>query len=730
MNRLFLALLWCSSLGAAAARAQDFAPPSLTPARKTYRIFTEVLGRDAVDSLHDYGYLLRFGDSARDGRIPFVAWKALESLIARRAAWTSLVRAYDTNVESPNLIGKLGDLRALQSLPSGGFMNSGVKTAVDLLAAHFRDAEALPNKATRLQLPRLFETPVGKVFLARAKVPLRRDAAALAGEYFRELLSGPAAPAEARDHFLSYMSAVYGEDLKKTLIRDRTAAALSDELAKPLIRYLRDQRRLWNVHQTPKRLRALSRHSKLKADLKALKRVLAGMTGTSGLIAKAKEAWAPTDDAPQAHLEVTDLHVYSLQDSDTIDTGDTIEISIAYWVKGLVPKRKAPVTIAGFIDGGERGILQRTLSVKKRKNGGPYTFTVRVKMRAFQPVTYRFHLGEPQSSTVQRSVDLSISPRLAEMHAQAAAAENLRLICRFDEAAEALRELGAELGSLTGKFQFKAMLKDVKRRSAQLADERERLAQLRDGLDGARLHSIPDQCDYRTARVERALKLLGKLPPGCGLLKENGETPLANELESLFRKTGARRANQEGFRRAAAEARELEETCRFRKATRRYATALALLDADPEARCGVWRREHGILSRRDINRARSAASFAERAERRIHAASRRLAKGESAAVLEILNPLITALSTLENARCYKPQLKRARELASAVKGSLGTSSLDLLQAAMPQDDSAELIEAVRKSDERLRRRRRAEVEREWNLESPNSPDQFKERPVE
>ncbi|MEE8424892.1 MAG: hypothetical protein V3S11_03640, partial [Elusimicrobiota bacterium] len=721
---------FCSALGVSAAHAQGSAPPSTTPARKAYRIFTEVLGKDAVDSLHDYGYLLRFGDSARDGRIPFVAWEALENLITRRAAWTSFVRAYDTNIESPNLIGKLGDLRDLQALPSGGFMSSGVRTAVDLLAAHFHDAKAIPDKAVRLQLPRLFETPVGTALLARAQVALRRDSEALAREYFRELLSGPEAPAEARNHFLHYMNAVHGSDLKKTLNRDRADSKLSDDLSKPLARYLRDQRRLWNVHSTPKRLQAISRRSNLKADLKALKRVLAAMTGASNLIAKAKGAWTPTNEKPKPHLEVTDFHVYSLQDSDTIDTGDTVEISLAYWVKGLVPKRKARVTIAGFIDGGKRGILQRTTKTKNRKNGGPYTHTVRVKMHAFQPVIYRFHLGEPQSNTIHRSVDLSISPRLAEMHALAAEAENLRSICRLDEAAEALRGLQTELKPLTGKFQFKEMLADVGRRSAQIAQEREKLAQLRGGLDGARLHSIPGQCEYRTERVERSLKLLGKLPPGCGVLKENGETPLRIELAELFRRTDTRRANQEGFRRATAEARKFEENCRFRQATRRYATALAILESDPGALCGVWRREHGLLGRRDLHRTRSASSLAKGADRNIHAAKLKIAKGESAAALKILNPLITAISALENANCYKHHLKRARELASSVEASLETSAIDLIEAAMPKEDPEEIVEAVRKSDERLRRRRRAEIEREWSLESPNSPDAPQERPVE
>lgn len=687
MNALLLALLAALGAPARAAAAGD-------PYAEAAALLEKSVGPDAARILDERGYLALHG-RGKSGRLLHAQWAALETLAANARGLSAFVSLYDA-LRAGKAAETQAPLDRLRELPASGLLTGPVRAAMDVAARHLDNEDALGNTRPPAGGVLLYRTPWGRRFAERHRVELASDVRPLAPLYYERYLGGADAPEGAEAHFLRHLEAVYqkkgGADL---LARSRAAGTASPEALGWVAKYLLDQRRFLAAARTRERLQALEKAG-LSKDVKDLRAVATALAKAEGLPARLREALERSPRRTASFSGGDRLHAHGPQ-GRPFDPGDELEITYAYWVDGLGPGRKVEVFELGWLDQGQRGMAARALNAVERGDGGPYVFKARVPVSSSDPAVYRLALRSPDAPELSEEAALEVSPRLEERLRSAARAEHLASECRPSEAAATFSELARELVPLARKDQFKRLAAWAEKRAAEAAKEealRKRLLHL---LPGARLYASAEQCEYKPERAAEALSVLKQLPAGCDRLDpEEGKPALSVRLEEAYRTTERRRLVQQAFLEAAGRARRLEEQCKPEEAARLYAGALALLDAEPAARCGEPGRRHSEIRLRELPRARAAKAALQSMESIHRQAAARFSAKDFAGALGVLNPLLARVDSLPESErsCYKPLRGKALGLSEAAGISLAAPDRDRAAAALPKDQSEEAVRAV------------------------------------
>lgn len=488
-------------------------------------------------------------------------------------------------------------------------------------------------------------------------------------------------------------------------LADRAAAAGSEDAAAA-------------AKTAKERLRRAEAGSEGRRAFDDLRAAAPKLAASPDLVARLKDILASADEPPAVKLTAPELHARS-EDGAGFEPGDKALFSIAYWVDGLAPKAQTEVAAALYLDQGPQGFLLVRRESARRAAGGPYVFNAETVVPAAGRLTYRLVLDSPDAAPLSREASLPVSDALDGLRAEAARAEALARACRLSRSTEAWAEVLASVESRST---------DARRRLASEARARLKAAEawaaehaeLGDSLDGARLFATPERCEYRTDRAERALKILAGLPAGCD---RGGAESVAAELSGLARVTDSRRRLQEGFRAALKKARDAESACRPADAAALYASALALLDTDPGARCGAYEAEYQAVRLDDLPRVVGAEGLAAAVAAELGKARKRSVSGDASGALTRLNALSTALRRLPGVSCHSALLKEADELATGAGVALGPLEASALRLGPEQ--AAEAVAAARKD---LERRRAEAEEARGQAESLQSPAAAGEAP--
>ncbi|HBL18441.1 MAG: hypothetical protein A2X36_16410 [Elusimicrobia bacterium GWA2_69_24] len=719
----------------AAAPAADPGPAeaastqvSETPAYRAASVLVTGLGPEAVPILQDRGIILFSGDAKRGRQVLHVQRPLFESLARHADAWQLFLAAAEQSRSGSEPAADLRSLRSLQALPLAGFMTVPVRAAVDILANRAFHLGALgPKLGPASGQPPLLETAWGAAFSAETHLPVLGDPATVAEDFFLRHLSGPD-PSPSRSHFLSHVRSVHQKDLAAPLAGDLVSGKPSAETLSWVTRYLREQLALWNVLGAAKRLESVERSTSLRKELAELRTVLTPLAAKPGLREEFDAALKASGPRPRGRFTVSELHVHSADRDGTLDLEDTAVVSIAYWVDGLAPTESARVTEAGFLDLGESGIAHRTLQETERMNGGPYLFSAQVPVDRTGPLRYRFHLQAGALAPISRETDIPVSPSLPQQLLAAAGAQQETVSCQFEDS-EALSEaVEKELEPLSAQPQFKRLAASVRKNAADVALLPAALEKVQGALEPSRLYASGEQCTFRSDRAEHGLTALAGLPAGCDARPE-GASNLSRELLRLHRVAEERRLRQDAFRKTVAEARSLEAACRPDDAAQTYAAAMALLEADPESRCGELEQQFTTIRLLDLPRTGSMTELGRIYDSLVERASRYFSVGDYRGAIEITAPLLSILDALPS-RCHERQRAAAAKTAEAAGVALGPLDPKRAAAVLPAANPAKYVESIRAEWEERRRKARAARERARLQESPVAPLEESETPAD
>jgi hypothetical protein len=212
----------------------------------------------------------------------------------------------------------------------------------------------------------------------------------------------------------------------------------------------------------------------------------------------------------------------------------------------------------------------------------------------------------------------------------------------------------------------------LRRRREQAAGYAARLAR----LEAAVKESAADaqSCRADLKRTEAAMALARALPAGC----DPALAGLRRQRAHISRKSADQQAFSADVRQAAAHRR----ACEFALAAEDLARGLAILEADPEARCGKLSETAG-RAEADLPAVRADESWAAaldedlRAARAEKTAHQRLAK---------LYPIIARIGSLDDPSCFSATREQAETLAAAAGADLALS--DSAALPLPGDDGA------------------------------------------
>ncbi|MBI5243952.1 MAG: hypothetical protein HY922_09795 [Elusimicrobia bacterium] len=734
------ALLILSALAAAAppgppdaenAAAEPAASPSApkapsqaqdqTPAGQlAYAAIEEPLGAEGIQILADRSVLV-LSASKKTHAILYARWPALEALSARADDLAALVKAYEKARAGQPIDGDPAALRRVEEMKEVGPVTAAVRASAALLAAHIESlaapAGAPPSDAGQKPLPAF---AWGREFWNKVHADLLADFQPVAGLFFEEFFMAQRKNAQAEAHFLSF------EKDAERLERDRGARKASRQTLDSIASYLAEQKRLWNLSLTKERLEKLEKASDLRKDLKDLSVLAPRMASGPDLLRALRFSFDSKTPEPAVRFSGADLHIHPTAGAEPFDVGDEAVVSLAYWIDGASAKDAFEITEAAFLDEGEGepGISEVKISLARRAAGGPHVVKLPLPLRSSGRKTHHFLLSTAEGALARREISFEVSPELDQTRSAAAQAEAAAQACRLAESEQAFSELESKLQSSADKPQFKAVLAWLKPRVKRASEQAAQLKTVMELLDGVRLHASKEQCDFKSEKARRALALLDGLPPGCDRLSASSERlrPLRAEIENLLRLSESRRANQDAFRAAAEKGRRQEAACRYDEAAEAYSCALALLDSDKEARCGAWEDEFTAIHLQNLPRARAAkalsdefAAVAEKAEQ--------LASGDPkdyAGALQLLNPLIARIDSLDSRACYQSMRSKAEKLAGSAGIGLSPSlPASVMRESLPKDDVNEAVKAVSAERNRLERSETERIERESKRQEPS-----------
>lgn len=667
------------------------------PASKAAPIdaFLSAFGEDGVKTLSERGYILIQGRGA-DRRLAAVHWKALEGLAEAAPSCAALAK------------GEPG-VAACRALPEDGAATPRLHALAAALAAESEERAALTESGASLTepagLPNLFETAWGKELAARLRADRLEDPAALAKGYFEEFLAGPRPNPDAIKHFL----AAAGPGTDAALSADAAHGAAGDALRMTIRRYLQDERRRRGLTLARDRAAKLTADKDVRRQLDALGALAAALAAKPGRLAEL-EAAVSGAPAPKGVPRLLSAGIH-LQESTRLgqhELGDEAAVSGAYWVDGLPEGAAAEVEETTFLETA-RGFSRIETKAIKRRDGGPYPYERRVAIDETRPFAVVAIVSAPSGTIVAERAEVPLAPDYELSLKREAAALQAAQSCDPKSAEAAYGELeGLIADAAKIKPQYKSLLERVRRGRAAAASDAAALAKLEEAVADARPDSSPQLCRYDAARTDAAVKLARKLPPGCDRV-----------LPELFAQRALisrRAADQNWFLKASAEARSRRRSCDFAGASRRWSEALAVLEADPAARCGKADAE-AKAAETELSSARLSAAWSE-------ALAKSLDKAEAeplpARRLAILAPALARLNALDDRDCRRDQLKRAERLAD--KAGLDEAGPAAAAARLPSDGALDaLVADVRRARARLLEKSDAAYAPENSSAAPAAP---------
>ncbi|MFA6091656.1 MAG: hypothetical protein WCU88_04135 [Elusimicrobiota bacterium] len=694
--------------------------PAVPAPQAAYAALEDALGPDAVSVLVRRNMILLSGEKKAPAVLS-VQWPMLEAFIARAKDLQLLPELCAKIRSNESLSGDPAALRRIASMSTAGPVTDEVRSAAALLAAHIENVSSFPPALAASTQKPLGLLAWGADFQDRVHGDTAADLQDAASAFFSEFLYGPHRSVEAESHYLAHMKSVHASDEAPVLESDRAAGSASQRTLDSLAEYLGEQRRLLAADRTRERLGSIEKNGSLRRDLtdvsELAEKILAGPDISRAL----RFALQTPGPQPRVKFSGAELHVHSLDGKESFDIGDTAIVSLAYWVEGLSPKESAVVTEAGFLDDEISGMQESRAETVKRAGGGPYTVTLRAPLRSAGKKTYRFILYTADGAMTARAVEIEVSPRLEELRLAAAQAEDLAQRCRLADAEKSFSGLEERLAPLEEKPQAREILSWLKPRLRLAAEQAADWKTLRSQLDGVRLYASKEQCDFRADKALRALALLDKLPSGCDRMPSESRTAssLRAELETLLRETQTRRANQDAFRVSVARGRKLESACRHEEAADAFASALALLDSDGEARCGAWETEYTTLRLQDLPRARAGQALVEELAALREKAALKASQKDPAGALAVLNPQIARIDALPDPLCYQEERRKSEGLAAAAGAALPPPDIALTRESLPKDSAEDATAAVAAERSRLDKLEAERRERESKRQEPS-----------
>lgn len=611
------------------------------------------IGPEAVALLKKGGYVIlpREQGKKENRRLEYVAWEALKNLAAQSSAAAALARAYDQltssrPAEAPVLP---TDYASLAQLPATGLMTPPLHLLRLMLTASHHEKTALSEAGAAPRAAAgasLFETRWGREFAKRTHADKIEDPAPLLKPYFDLYLSGPNPDADAQDHFTDYVLNAYDKKISDLLAADIKQAEVSEELCVWLRKYFTDQRRLFSIHSVKTRLAEMDKKGSLSKDLKNLNLIAGIFSQQPGLLAALQDA---IKDSPPGRVFLTSagLHLQKPLKLERHELGDTVTLSAGYWVDGLKAGEKAYVEETSFVDNGSQGLSEVESFVTARTNGGPYPLVRLLPLKSSKSLSFRFSIGVHEGNSLSDSIEVPVADNFEKALVKTAQAQNQALSCDFKTAEESLAQLEAELADAAKeKKQYKNLWREIRshkksavKNAAVLTKLEQAIVQSRDDLD-------PRQCRYETQRTDAAIKTVLSLPAGCD--------KFLPELNKQWRSIARNRDDQKFFTQSVERGKRLRQSCKFSSAAEEWANALAVLDANPAARCGEFSQvalklEEDLV----ILRMEEVARFEFEGKL---AAARRESSGKT------LKPLIARAAALPTAACFDGDIARAVKL--------------------------------------------------------------------
>ncbi len=653
---------------------------------------SSVFGPAGLESLKSRGYVILQGKPGST-RLQKASWKSLESLAKHAPAAVAFCEALP-RLQAGQALAPAGPLSwlSLRELPPTGLMTPSLHMLVETMAAYHESwlelTPADPDSKVpppELAAPTLFDSDWSQPFADRIENEFPRDPAPVLSAYADFLLTGarnsPQAPASlAAAHFIGYFQNRYQVDVSSRLAADMRAGAPSAELREHLQNYLAQQRLLHGLRRLIEQERSLAKRTNLLQDLGDLAAVAAVLRSRPALLAELESAvQAAPAGSGMPELTGTSLHLQKPAALGQHELGDAVTVSGAYWVDGLPPQTKIEVEETTYLEDPDGFISVQSRAVK-RPNGGPYAFERRILLTDSAPFVFHAAISASSGNVLQANLQVPVAKDFELALLQLAQAEDLSLACDFEAAQSSYSKLETAIAEAAReKPQYAELLETALKRHSEASRHAAILAQLQESAAVALQDSSPDQCRYDLKRVEQALSLARSLPAGC----DRTRLDLSRRRQIIAR----RAADQQAFSRAADLATSRRRACDFSLASQGFAEALAILDADPEARCGEIAKA-AATAQEELTTSRTQELW-----RSAFSEDLRQAETEptSAKRLTILEPMIARIGWLPQSDCFSSELKKAEGLAQDAGTAL--SMPDALAAKASADTQVSAIAA-------------------------------------
>lgn len=663
--------------------------------------FAAAFGEDGLRTLSDRGYIVLQGRGS-ERRLAAVHWKALEGLASAASSCVSLSKDGS-------------DAAACRALPGDGAVTPRLHAlAAARIAAEQERSSLAASGASAAEpagLPNLFETAWGKELSARLRADRLEEHAGLAKGFFEEFLSGPRPNQDAIKHFLAVETASGASGLDAMLSADAARGAASEPLRALIRRYLQDERRRRGLFLARERADKLTSDKDTRAQLAALGGLASVLAAKPGLLStlEAAVSGAPSPRGVPV-LRSAGIHLQEPTRLGQHELGDEAAVSGAYWVDGLPEGASADVEETTFLET-SRGFLSPETRTVKRRDGGPYPYERRVTISESRPFAVVALISSASGTVVAERAEVPFAPDFELALKKEAAALQAAQSCDPKSAEAAYAELESLLADAAKvKPQYKSLLARAGKGRAAAVAEAAALAKLEEAVGDVRADSSPQQCRYDVAGADAAIKLARRLPPGCDRV-----------LPELFAQRAliSRRATDHSwFMKASAEARSRRRSCDFAGAAKRWTDALAVLEADPAARCGKSEDE-AKAAEAELAAARQSQAWSE-------SLSKALDKAEAETIpskrLLLLAPLLARVNSLSDRDCRRDLLKRAERLADKAGEDEGGPAPSAAAARLPSDTTlASASDEVRRARARLLEKSAAAETGAPAAEAPSAP---------
>lgn len=638
----------------------------------------EELGRPAIQTLRDRAYVVIQGQKETE-RLQAVHWKALEQLSGLSGSASRFVDSARALVAGQPAKSAPEDLDRLAALPMSGAMTPELQSAAQGLAAIQRQLAALgaegsaPSAVLGAQKP-LFETPWGKKLSEETRADLSADPSGLVDRLWAELLAGPNAEPAASAHFQEWARR-RAPNADARLEGDARSGRLSPELRRSLEKYLGEQRRLSELRRLNDSTVKLLKSRRATEQLASLEAAVRALASHQDLLRDLEAKAVPLDAAsPRPKLTTSGAHLQAPTRLNQHELGDDVSVSGGYWVDGLKEGESVEVEETTFVER-PTGFSRVRVEKVKRANGGPYAWYARVTVDESRDFALRAVISAPGSNPLSERVIVPVSRDFEVALSKLAAADAAVAACRFDAAEYG--PLAAELAApAKEKKQYDALKRAAESRAKDAAELQKTLAKLEGLIAESHADASPETCGYQTKRTADALAIARKLPAGC----DRYVPALERRLADIRR----RKAAQDAYTRAASESRSRRKSCAFAAAAERAASALAILDAEPAARCGALVDDHKTLER-ELVELRTAESWRGRVEEDLANTEKAT---EPDARLARARAVSARIGSLPDAECLTKERSRADAVASAAADAIQGSA-----SPIPPDQSVARVEA-------------------------------------